>query len=361
MSIRCHRRDRRGFTLVELLVVIAIIAILIALLVPAVQRVREAAARTQCQNNIKQLALAVHNYHDELKTFPPSLQFYVQNNGMPPNDAASFYRGGTKMGPSWMIFILPFIEQGKLLDQAPGYNPLSYMTSGGVSGDWSTIPVSIRGANIASLRCPFDTADAPPFALNGGSWARGNYAANTGPDWYYNSAYGRSTLNGGLSQGGVMCINWGVSLAQLSGEDGTSETIMINEVRVGLNNQDRRGVWAMGVAGCSVTAALSVGDCTVPNDTGEYSDDIEDCNKVRQALGIGNTGLGPLRMGCSNDNLPNNWPNWQGQARSNHPSGIVAAFCDGGVRYISNDVPQNIWLLYNSRNDAATLRQDYIE
>jgi prepilin-type N-terminal cleavage/methylation domain-containing protein len=356
------RRTRSaGFTLIELLVVIAIIAILIALLVPAVQRVREAAARAQCQNNIKQLGLAVHNYHDEFKTFPPSLQFYVANNGAVPNDCASFYRGGMQMGPSWMMFILPYIEQGSLLTNVVGvYSPTAYMSSLGTTATWQQIPVSIRGAEIASLRCPFDSVAEPQCSLNGGSWARGNYAANAGPDWYYNSAYGHSTLNGGLSQGGVMCINFGVSLNQLSGEDGSSNTIMINEVRVGLGATDRRGVWAMGTAGSSVTAALSVGDCTVPNDTAEYSDDIEDCNQIRTALGVGNTGLGKLRMGCSNANLANNWPNWQGQARSNHPDGIVACFCDGSVRYISNDVPENIWLTYNSRNDGTGMVNDFI-
>src|SRR5262249_5826800 len=144
------------------------------------------------------------------------------------------------------------------------------------------------------------------------------------------------SLNYTGSWGGPMGINWGATLTQISQTDGTAATIMFNEVRVGLNEKDRRGVWAMGLAGSSITAANPTGDATVPNDMNEYSDDIEDCNQVRQAMGVGNSGLGKLRMGCSNDNLPNNWPNWQAQARSSHINGVNACFCDGSVHFITN-------------------------
>src|SRR6476620_11624197 len=93
-------RRRSAFTLIELLVVIAIIAILIAMLVPAVQKVRDAAARTQCQNNIKQLALALHNYHDARKMFPPG----VITSKPEPNP------GNGTSGPGWTVTILPYIE-----------------------------------------------------------------------------------------------------------------------------------------------------------------------------------------------------------------------------------------------------------
>lgn len=357
------RERRAGFTLIELLVVIAIIAILIALLIPAVQKVRAAAAKTACQNNLKQIGLACHNYHDTYKTLPPAVQII---NAKGDNQCASSYRS-PGFGPNWLVFLLPYMEQAGLFEQVE-QSITDFMPSKGRDQGWRLV----RDASIPTYVCPADPV-GPDIgcALNlnytpstVGHWGRGSYAANAGPNWIYDSIGGASEplmddpktgVRNILAAGGVMCINWGVPLQQLSSEDGTAYTIMINEIRIGLSANDRRGTWAMGVGGASITCGLAVGDSTNPNDTNEYSDDTEDCNAVRSDLGVGNTGLGKLMMGCSNDNLPKNWPNWQANARSAHFDGVNVCFADGAVHYVMNSVKEEVWLFMNSRNDGYQL------
>jgi prepilin-type N-terminal cleavage/methylation domain-containing protein/prepilin-type processing-associated H-X9-DG protein len=345
---------RRAFTLIELLVVIAIIAILIGLLLPAVQKVREAAARAQCSNNIKQLGIAAHAYHDSFKHLPPAVQIAGLNLGNPGSwvNCTSSYRN-PGFGPNWAVFLLPYIEQDALYkaNQA-GIN--NYLKSNGTDQSWR----NVRSTLIPTMLCPSDpTAPTSPCTLNGGSWARGNYAANAGNSWFDFTVNGYASSGPqGYAQanwGGVMGINWGVKLSDLNAQDGASNTLMFSEVRSGLGGVDRRGVWAMGLGGSSVICAAATGDATNPNDTNEYSDDIEDCNQIRTALGVGNSGLGRLKMGCSNDNLPNNWPNWQGEARSKHSNGVNACFGDGSVRWITESIPTAAWALILNRNDGT--------
>jgi prepilin-type N-terminal cleavage/methylation domain-containing protein len=110
-------RPRAGFTLIELLVVIAIIAILIGLLLPAIQRVREAANRVQCANNLKQIGLGAHAYHDANGRFPPAvLMPYAQEENDPLTGGAA-----NSFGPNWAIFLLPYIEQQKSLQPGPSH------------------------------------------------------------------------------------------------------------------------------------------------------------------------------------------------------------------------------------------------
>ncbi|MBM3994701.1 MAG: DUF1559 domain-containing protein [Planctomycetes bacterium] len=351
---RSDSRRRNAFTLIELLVVIAIIAILIGLLLPAVQKVREAAARSQCGNNLKQIGLAAHNYHDTRKTLPPAVQI-ARAPAAGSNYLASSYRskleGLPDFGPNWVVLLLPYLEQQPLHQAA---NPDAYMASNGTNQNWR----SIRGTQLSVMQCPADYAGQAPCTLNGGSWARGNYAANAGGGWFNRTVMGQSSNSpfsapNAPTLGGPFGINWGARFSEIA--DGSSNTVLFAEIRIGLGDVDRRGCWAMGLAGGSVIGALATGDATVPNDSNEYSDDIEDCNAIRAALGVGNGGLGRLQMGCSNDNLPNNWPNWQAQSRSRHPGGVMIALGDGGIRFIQNNIRQSVWQAITGRNDSVVV------
>ena len=157
---RRGRQTRRGFTLIELLVVIAIIAILIGLLVPAVQKVREAASRLQCANNLKQIGLAMHNHHDTYRRLPPGgVQTGVN---------------GTACYTNWAIEILPYIEQGPLYKQ---YNQSQLNTSAAnnLVGQ-QTVPVYLCPSDIhpGLLEHP---ASGPGSGQN---WMHGSYRANSG-------------------------------------------------------------------------------------------------------------------------------------------------------------------------------------
>src|SRR5262245_50465356 len=146
---------RRGFTLIELLVVIAIIAILIGLLLPAVQQVREAAARMSCQNNLKQIGLAAHNYHSAIGYFPPGY------HGPDPNIHYPLDGWTTAGNPKWvgvLVYLLPYLEQENIYRQLRTMNDASYTgTWWGANPDWT-----LAHSQIKMFLCP---SDQPPGAL----------------------------------------------------------------------------------------------------------------------------------------------------------------------------------------------------
>jgi prepilin-type processing-associated H-X9-DG protein/prepilin-type N-terminal cleavage/methylation domain-containing protein len=348
-------RNRSGFMLIELLVVIAILAVLIGILIPAVMKVREAGNRTKCANSIRQIAAAAQNYHDENKRFPSAVQLYRP----PPNgtrDSLSVYRSGDQplIGPNWAVLLLPYVEQENLFRSV---KVAAYMKNG--DQGWR----NIRSVTIPLFLCPSDTGQQVGFNLpdkvttqqdldTNGLWARGSFAANAGAGYFHFTQRGQSSKP---NLGGVMGINWGVSLGELTQQDGTSTTILFNEVRVGVEARDRRGVWALGLAGSSVTAAnATIGDCPTPNDQEALSDDIEDCGLFWSPE------LGPRdHVGCSNQHPPHNWANWQAQARSRHPGGVNACFADGSVRFVRDSIASSVWELMLSRNDGQTYDYDF--
>jgi prepilin-type processing-associated H-X9-DG protein len=132
-----------------------------------------------------------------------------------------------------------------------------------------------------------------------------------------------------------MGLNWGATMAQLTNTDGTSNTIMVNEVRTGKDAGDVRGTWAVGQYGGNVTSGCPTGDCQTPNDNNGGSDDVAGCTAHPELL-----------MGCWNGG------NGQMNARSAHTGGVNALFADGGVHFVRNSVDANTWFWLLSSVDG---------
>lgn len=257
---------RRGFTLIELLVVIAIIAVLVALLLPAVQQAREAARRSQCKNNLKQIGLALHNYHDTVNTLPPGWIGDPTGNNK-----------GSRWG--WGSMILPY------LDQAPLYNGFASMTgtspagtaATGFSATMTSFPVpNILQTPLAAFRCPSDTgATIVTTPLSNGysfsgvttQFGRSNYAGVVGS--VVNGQIPTTTNGAG---NGAFSQNSRRNFRDFS--DGLSNTVLVGERRVpGIANGYYQGgdtIWAgVGDEGSAPAIALHIGDCS-PGDTLNY-------------------------------------------------------------------------------------------
>jgi len=325
------RRRSRAFTLIELLVVIAIIAILIGLLLPAVQKVREAAARISCSNNLKQIGIACHAWHDANGSLPPS---YYVGPGIGWNDE-------NNIGPNWAILILPYIEQQNLFQQVQGsvqnYQSWVKGTGGGNDQGWR----NIRGQTVKTYVCPSEAFASNPGNRGIGNWARGNYAANQGPGDPGATANGGGggNYNGWGNSGGVLTINKSITLGALSNLDGSSATPMVGHVRAGRNAGDMRGTWAFGMPGCSTLANHAVGDAYGPNDTGCCSDDLAACTDEPQ-----------VAMGC----WAGGWG--QGEMRAAHPGQVIATMGDASVRMYRSGIDQRTWYWINSSNDWQTVQ-----
>jgi prepilin-type N-terminal cleavage/methylation domain-containing protein/prepilin-type processing-associated H-X9-DG protein len=322
-------RRRHGFTLIELLVVIAIIAVLIGLLLPAVQKVKEAANRATCANNLKQLALACHNYHDVHGYLPPGGRFH------PPGDPR-YSHGG------WTVYILPFMEQENLFRQIPNLG-MPYKDA-----IREAIAAGILPAKLPYLRCPSDP-DVPELPVT-------NYTGNQGPQcWrgmcgaandphqkfcngtsddlprplnprtypgYTASANLGRTLDGSQVRG--MFGTWGPRLSLKSATDGTSSTLLLGEMLPG-ENQMRDNHWASTGPRRAVTTIIPI----------NYHTDY---------LGADGCTAAPLRY-YANANVADGFRSW-------HSGGANFALADGSVRFLSQTIDHQTFQYLGCRNDG---------
>ncbi len=310
------KQRRFGFTLVELLVVIAIIGILVSLLLPAVQAAREAARRMQCQNNIKQLGLAIQNYHDIYRKLPAS--------GI-TQPSRTYFRPKKGQQLSWIVLILNQIEQGPLHDEFDFAKSVFLQ------------PNEPQERFVPTLSCPSDSAKNSVFVdatlTNGKRFAKGNYAAYVSP--YHVELQNRFP--------GALIGNKEHRLASIT--DGTSNTIVISEVLTMGREDDQRGVWALPWTGSSQIALdmhdvidpvvfghtgyrpVNLGSAQTPNRLLTWGDRLYRCADPVGALIL----KVPCSIGEYTDFL-------SAAPRSRHPGGVNSVFADGHVAFVPNTV-----------------------
>lgn len=310
-----NAQRRSAFTLIELLVVIAIIAILIGLLVPAVQKVRESAARLTCTNNLKQIGLAFHNYHGVRGSFPPGFA----------SQAATV--DGPSLGPGWGwgAHLLPYLEQGGLHKQIDFSKDITHPAN-----------AQARVASVSIFRCPSDSPAGDTVTVRDGSGnpicdvAFANYVGMAGV--YEVSGY-PDTGNGAP---GVLLRNSRVRVIDIT--DGSSNTLFVGE---------RAWLWQGRVRSPVTTWVGAVTNAVIPQ-------------TLNPALGVEVEGIMVLTNSGSvaEGRVPNNAMDHVEDACSNHAQGVNFLFGDGSVRSIHNTISPTVWVGIATRAGGEPVNPD---
>lgn len=311
-------RIRRGFTLIELLVVIAIIAVLIGLLLPAVQQVREAARRTQCRNRLKQIGLALHSYHDVHGVFPPG---YIARDVSSSDPAPS----DTGPGFAWGTLLLPF------LDQNPLYGHLDFTED---ADDAHNLDHAVSVV-LSVFLCPSDPAPRT-FSLPGGpELPSGNYVGVFG--------YGNVSLTPGIGTG-VFTRNRSVRIRDIT--DGTSNTICVGE-RMHEHNH---------VEGLSPVDANSTWYAVIPNAPRPAGMTMPAMTEESPSLVLGHVGQDAVGMMPAMHHTPNH-TNHIVNFSSLHAGGTHFLQCDGSVYFLSDSVGYDVFRYLGERSDGQVIGQ----
>lgn len=335
MSIVNRVLRRSAFTLIELLVVIAIIAVLVALLLPAVQQAREAARRSQCKNNLKQIGLAMHNYHEQHKCFPISVG-WNQNTG----DRQGAF--------SDKVFMLP------ALDRMPDYNLINF-------NDYPFEPNWFGGSNIRgqSQRIPVFNCPSQSYKCNGGR-ANHTYSVNIGTQGQYPQQ--GVTVRDGRNNGLACYVGGGgdssplVTMADII--DGTSNTVAYSEFIIdgdGTPMAQQVKTWS-GDGWTQNPAALRQA-CLVNNVDdgrqlfrgGSWAWSWTACGASYAHV------MGPNENPCYNASFSDWLGNNLQSASSQHTGGVQVLMTDGAVKFVANSVNYNTWVAIGTRNSNDTV------
>jgi len=342
---------RQAFTLVELLVVIAIIGILIALLLPAVQAAREAALRSKCTNNLKQMGLALHTFHDTYKRFPPGVSV-----DQPPFGTQSPPSG---CGASWMAHILPNIEQDPLFKQLQLFGSSGWgntVDGRAISGVFMEVYFcpSSRLARISAGRPPGATADVQRVTYAGISGAVNGLIPNYAETRVNSGGSAAGCCSGGIiGGGGLLFPNGKIGFGAFT--DGTSNTLAVSEQSGFLVTQNGTTVdWHAGRWGWLLGCCHNPDGTQVPPNF-NVNGDARAFNvttvryRINQREGWPNAPGNCGAVGVC-DNNGNNTP-----LNSPHPGGVNGLLGDGSVRFLSDSLPLDMLARLATRDDGQAI------